>query len=360
MTKAVGLAAVLALIVASSTPAPGYEPDFTRTKTPSRAAAVTPTPLPTHDVDVTSVARVYLDQIDDTRYVFSIVDTQVSPILDLGAVLPERCAPIRSQDAGVYVSAGFAFECASELTFDDALELPWSLAGVVALVRWGDGSEASAYFRGDGRSVPIRLAELRAGGGTTGRLAGTYFILGGEHILFGIDHLLFVLGLLLLVGGFWSLVKTITSFTVAHSITLGLAVLGHVPVDRAPVEAAIALSIVLLAREIVVGHRSRKSLVHRHPWLVAFVFGLLHGLGFAGALGEIGLRSSDVPVALLFFNLGVEAGQLAFVVALIALAKIVARVRRTAVHRAEPALGYALGAFSTFWFLDRLPAIWGA
>ena len=258
------------------------------------------------------------------------------------------------------VSAGFAFECASELTFDDALELPWSLAGVVALARWGDGTEASAYFRGDGRSVPIRLADLRAGGGTTGRLAATYFILGGEHILFGIDHLLFVLGLLLLVGGFWSLVKTITSFTLAHSITLGLAVLGYVPVDRAPVEAAIALSIVLLAREIVVGHRGRKSLVHRYPWLVAFVFGLLHGLGFAGALGEIGLRASDVPVALLFFNLGVEAGQLAFVVALIALAKIAGRARQMAVQRVEPALGYALGAFSTFWFLDRLPALWGA
>ena len=360
MTKAVGLAAVLALIVASSTPAPGYEADFTRTTAPRSAAAATPTPLPTHDVDVTSVARVYLDQIDDARYVFSIVDTQVSPILDLSRVLPERCTPIGSEDAGVLVSAGFAFECASELTFDDALELPWSLAGVVALARWSDGTEASAYFRGDGRSVPIRLADLRAGGGTTGRLAGTYFILGGEHILFGIDHLLFVLGLLLLVGGFWSLVKTITSFTLAHSITLGLAVLGYVPVDRAPVEAAIALSIVLLAREIVVGHRGRKSLVHRYPWLVAFVFGLLHGLGFAGALGEIGLRSSDVPVALLFFNLGVEAGQLAFVVALIALAKIAGRARRFAVQRVEPALGYALGAFSTFWFLDRLPALWGA
>lgn len=358
--KAAGLVAALALIVASPTRTSNHEADVTRPTGPSPAVPMIPTPLPAHDVDVTSVARVYLDQIDDTRYVFSIVDTQVSPILDLRAVLPECCTPIGSEDAGVLVSAGFAFECATELTFDDSLDLPWSLAGVVALVRWGDGTEASAYFRGDGRSVPIRLADLRAGGGTTGRLAGTYFILGGEHILFGIDHLLFVLGLLLLVGGFWSLVKTITSFTLAHSITLGLAVLGYVPVDRAPVEAAIALSIVLLAREIVVGRQGRKSLVHRYPWLVAFVFGLLHGLGFAGALGEIGLRASDVPVALLFFNLGVEAGQLAFVVALIALAKIAGRARRMAVQRVEPALGYALGAFSTFWFLDRLPALWGA
>ncbi len=366
-----GLVAVLVLVGLISTPlpsrdagafptpAPSHELDAT-SPPPSRDLAITPTTLPTHDVDVTSVARVFLDQIGDTRYVFSIVDTQVSPILDLRGVLPERCTPLSPETAGVYVSAGFAFECTSELTFDDVLELPWALAGVVALVRWGDGTEASAYFRGDGRSVPIRLADLRAGAGTTGRLAGTYFILGGEHILFGIDHLLFVLGLLLLVGGFWSLVRTITAFTVAHSITLGLAVLGYVPVDRAPVEAAIALSIVLLAREIVVGHQGRKSLVHRYPWLVAFVFGLLHGLGFAGALGEIGLRSADVPVALLFFNLGVEAGQLLFVAALVVVARIVRQTTRAAVRRFEPALGYALGALSTLWLLDRLPAVWGA
>ena len=360
MTGAAGfVVTVLALVGLSSPPPPSHDVDVSTPAT-SHDVDVTSTPLPSHDVDITSVARVFLDQIGDTRYVFSIVDTQVSPILDLRGVLPERCTPLPPETAGVYVSAGFAFECTSELTFDDVMELPWSLAGVVAIVRWGDGTEASAYFRGDGRSVPIRLADLRAGAGTTGRLAGTYFILGGEHILFGIDHLLFVLGLLLLVSGFWSLVRTITAFTVAHSITLGLAVLGHVPVDRAPVEAAIALSIVLLAREIVVGHQGRKSLVHRYPWLVAFVFGLLHGLGFAGALGEIGLRAADVPVALLFFNLGVEAGQLLFVAALVVVARIVRQTTRAAARRFEPALGYALGALSTLWLLDRLPAIWGA
>ena len=168
-----------------STPPPGHDVDVTSTTLPSHDVDVTSTTLPSHDVDVTSVARVFLDQIGDTRYVFSIVDTQVSPILDLRGVLPERCTPLPPETAGVYVSAGFAFECTSELTFDDVMELPWSLAGVVAIVRWGDGTEASAYFRGDGRSVPIRLADLRAGAGTTGRLAGTYFILGGEHILFG-------------------------------------------------------------------------------------------------------------------------------------------------------------------------------
>ena len=154
MTQAGGLVVLLALAGASPISALGDE-------LASRAAATTPTPFPTHDVDVTSVARVYLDQI---------VDTQVSPIIDLRGVLPERCTPIGTEAAGVLVSAGFAFECASELTFDDALQLPWSLAGVVALMRWGDGTEASAYFRGDGRSVPIRLADCAPEGGTTGRL----------------------------------------------------------------------------------------------------------------------------------------------------------------------------------------------
>ena len=154
--------------------------------------------------------------------------------------------------------------------------------------------------------------------------------------------------------------KTITAFTIAHSITLAAAVMGVVTLDRGPVEAAIALSIVLLAREIVVGYSGHTHLVHRRPWLVAFVFGLLHGLGFAGALGEIGLRSADVPLALLTFNLGVEAGQLAFVVLLVLLNRMVGETLRFRVPRFEPALGYALGGLAMLWLFDRLPAVWGA
>ncbi|MBI4541169.1 MAG: HupE/UreJ family protein [Gemmatimonadetes bacterium] len=312
-----------------------------------------------HDVDVTSVARLFLDQVGERRYLLSVVDTRVPPIMDVRGVLPQRCALLPAEAAGIRVVAGFAFDCEEGLNFDDVITLPWGLAGVVVVARWSDGTDASAYFRGDGRAVPIRLADLRAGAGSTGRLASRYFALGGEHILFGIDHLLFVLGLLLLVRGLWPLVKTVTAFTVAHSITLGAAVLGYVPVQRAPVEAAIALSIVLLAREIVVGHRGRVHLVHRQPWLVAFIFGLLHGLGFAGALGEIGLRSSDIPLALLFFNLGVEAGQLAFVTVLVVLNHVMRRAARTLLPRLEPVVGYALGTLATLWFLDRLPAVWG-
>ena len=150
-------------------------------------------------------------------------------------------------------------------------------------------------------------------------MAGTYLTLGIEHILTGIDHLLFVLALLLLTTGTWRLVKTVTAFTVAHSITLGLATLGIVHVPSRPVEAVIALSIVFVAAEIVQARRGRAGLAAQMPWIVAFIFGLLHGFGFAGALSEVGLPEGHIPVALLFFNLGVEAGQLLFVAAVLAL-----------------------------------------
>jgi hypothetical protein len=315
-------------------------------------------PALAHDVDVTSIARVFLDEIGDRRYLLSIVDTRVSPIADVGAVLPERCALV--EDVDVRVASGFVFECPTPLAGSDSLTLPWALAGVVVMARWGDGSAASGYFRGRRGSVRVTLGDLRAGAGSGLGLAAAYLALGAEHILLGVDHLLFVLGLLILVQGFGPLVKTITAFTVAHSITLGASVLGFIPIHRAPIEAAIALSIVLLAREIVVAGRGLVHLTHRKPWLVAFIFGLLHGLGFAGALGEIGLPERAIPLALLFFNLGVEVGQLAFVIALLAVYRLVRTTGRVRVRRLEPALGYALGALATLWLLDRLPAVLGA
>ena len=315
-------------------------------------------PVAAHDVDVTGVARVFLDETADGRYRLSIVDRLVAPITDARQMLPGRCRVAQPAETDVEAAPGLIFDCQSPLTVDDTLILPWALEGVVVLARWSDGTDASAYFRGTGRTVPVRLGDLRAGAGSRGRLAGRYIVLGSEHILFGIDHLLFVAGLLLLAVGSWPLIKTVTSFTVAHSITLGAAVLGVVPVARAPVEAAIALSIVLLAREIIVGSRGVVGLVRRRPWVVAFVFGLLHGFGFAGALGEIGLRGTDIPLALLSFNVGVEAGQLLFVVALLAVRQAT-RHLHWRVPRLEPAMGYALGAVAMLWFLERLPGVWG-
>ena len=325
------------------------------------ALAVTALPpgVAAHDVDVTSVARIFIDEIGERRYLLSVVDAQAPIITDPRGVLPTHCEPVDPDDVTIQVTSGFVFDCEAPLGSGDVLTLPWSLAGVVALARWADDSSQTAYFRGEGATVPVRVGELRGGFASRLGVAWTYLVLGAEHILLGIDHLLFVLGLLLLVQGFVPLVKTITAFTLAHSLTLCASVLGYVPLDRGPIEAAIALSIILLAREIVVADRGLVHLTHRKPWLVAFIFGLLHGLGFAGALGEIGLPESAVPLALLFFNVGVEAGQLLFVVALIVLGRVVLRNIRSPLPMLRPVLGYALGALATLWFVDRLPAIWG-
>jgi len=323
------------------------------------AARPEPAAAAAHDVDLTSIARVFLDQVGERTYALSVIDAGLPPLVAWSGVLPAGCTNVDPADAGVALVAGFVFACERPLTFDDVVRLPWPLAGVVVLARWSDGEEASAFFRGEGSAVPIRLGELRAAPGSWRRVATRYGAMGIGHILGGLDHLLFVLGLMLLVHGAVRLVKTITAFTVAHSITLAAAVLGYIPVDRAPVEAAIALSIVLLAREIVMADRGLRHLAHERPWVVAFAFGLLHGLGFAGALGELGLRAADVPLALLFFNLGVEAGQLLFVGFLLGLAVAVRRLARDPVARVRPALAYLVGSVAVLWFMERLPAVLG-
>jgi hydrogenase/urease accessory protein HupE len=315
-------------------------------------------PAYAHDAGITSVTRVFLSELGDRRFALSVVDAGVPRLEDSAVVLPSKCHGVRRLPT-VGAGSRFLFECERPLSFDDEVTLPWAL-GVAAVVTWADGSDASAYFAADGPTVTIRLGELGAEAGSRLRLARRYFALGFEHILLGIDHLLFVLGLLVLVRGLRSLVRTITAFTVAHSITLGAAALGVVSVESGPVEAAIALSIVLLAREIVVGRRGARHLVHRWPWLVALGFGLLHGLGFAGALGQMGLRTDDIPPALLFFNLGVEAGQLAFVAVALAVSRVLQTSRKATPVWIEPALGYSLGTVSTLWFALRLPAVWGS
>jgi hydrogenase/urease accessory protein HupE len=200
-----------------------------------------------------------------------------------------------------------------------------------------------------------------------GEVAATYLWLGIEHILFGFDHLLFVLALMILVRGWRRVALTVTAFTLAHSITLAAATLGFMHVPGPPVEATIAFSIVLVAAEIVNARHGRPSLAARWPWLVAFAFGLLHGLGFAGALSEVGLPPRAIPLALLFFNLGVEFGQLAFVAAVMALAFAVQRlafarweaaaVPRT-FARVDVACAYGIGTVATYWLIDRVLGFW--
>jgi hydrogenase/urease accessory protein HupE len=186
--------------------------------------------------------------------------------------------------------------------------------------------------------------------------AATYLKLGIEHILLGFDHLLFVLALLFLTEGTWRLVKTVTAFTVAHSITLALATLGVVHVPSPPVEAVIALSIAFVAVEIIRMRQGRGSLATRSPWLVAFVFGLLHGFGFAGALSEIGLPAGQIPVALLFFNFGVEIGQLLFVGAVLGLVALMQVRKRSLPTWLKLAPPYAIGTTAMFWVIQRVAA----
>ncbi len=191
-------------------------------------------------------------------------------------------------------------------------------------------------------------------------VAGAYLIHGIEHILFGVDHLLFVLALVLIVKSYRVLLFTITSFTIAHSITLALATLGVVHVPGPPVEAAIALSILLVAVEIVRQERGQSGMTARWPWVVAFSFGLLHGFGFAGALTEIGLPQSDIPLALFTFNIGVEIGQLAFIGAALGVIALAKRIKIAPVFSryAMPAATYTIGALAAFWFIERLAAFW--
>ena len=228
--------------------------------------------------------------------------------------------------------------------------LSGTITDVLARVQLRDGAYSTSLVR------PAQpWLEISAARGPLA-VAGAYLRHGIDHILLGYDHLLFVFALILIVRSTGVLVWTITAFTLAHSITLALATLGIVHVPGPPVEAAIALSILLLAGEIVRLQRGEPGLTARWPWLVAFCFGLLHGLGFASALMDIGLPRGDVPLALFAFNLGVELGQLAFVVVVLgalALAKragIPALIRRCAI----PVANYAIGSLAAFWFFQRL------
>ena len=181
----------------------------------------------------------------------------------------------------------------------------------------------------------------------------TYVVLGVEHILTGIDHLLFVLALLIITRGGWRLVKTVSAFTLSHSITLSAAALGFVHVPQRPVEAVIALSIVFVAVEIVRMHRGLQTITARAPWLVALTFGLMHGLGFANGLSEAGLPQAHIPTALLFFSIGVESGHFLFIGAVLSLIGLVRRINVSFPRWTELVPPYAIGSVAMFWFIQR-------
>jgi len=218
----------------------------------------------------------------------------------------------------------------------------------LARIEYRDGSVEIA------RLTPETPRFVVAGVQSGWEVAWTYFLLGVDHILSGYDHLLFVFALMLLINDFWMLTKTITAFTLAHSITLAGASLGYFSLPQQPVEATIALSIAFVASELIKQRPGERRLSESYPWVVAFAFGLLHGFGFAGALKETGLPQTDVPVALLTFNIGVEAGQLLFVTCVWIAFLAVRRSITMPVAPARLAAAYVIGAVSMLWFVARI------
>jgi hypothetical protein len=219
---------------------------------------------------------------------------------------------------------------------------------VLLLIQLQDGTQHSAILRPGSPefTIPLEASKLE--------IAGDYWRMGTIHILEGVDHLLFVLALLLIVSSLGPLVKAVTAFTVAHSITLALATLGVVHVPAAPTEAIIALSILFLASEIIHQRNGVIGITERYPWVIAFIFGLFHGLGFAGALSEIGVPQHEVPLALFMFNVGVETGQLLFIAVVLSLSALLKRLPFTAPQGAWRLLPYAIGSVAAFWTIERV------
>jgi hydrogenase/urease accessory protein HupE len=275
-------------------------------------------------------------------------------VLSMQPVFPEHC----KVQGGVanYFSQGahvqrWTIQCKSAGLVGHSIYiegLVQTITDVLVRIQFLDNTTHTQILKPNDTSMTVQ------GAPSLWQVTTDYFALGVEHILGGIDHLLFVLCLLLIVKGKWLLVKTITAFTVAHSITLALATLGFVSVPQAPVEAVIALSILFLAVELVKQQQGKSDLAMRAPWIVAFIFGLLHGFGFAGALSEVGLPQADIPLALLMFNVGVEAGQLLFIAAVLLTIqawRLVINIEPSWLPRAT---AYGIGGLSSFWIISRV------
>jgi len=233
--------------------------------------------------------------------------------------------------------------------------LDQTITDVLVQVSLSDGRHIDAVVKPQHPTLDLQLDAASA------PAAPAYLKLGVEHILTGVDHLMFVLGLLLLVGVNWRVVKAVTAFTVAHSLTLTAAALGWVHAPSVVIESLVALSIVFVAVELIPRPGREETLTRQHPWVVAFVFGLLHGLAFAGALAEIGLPPHAVAMSLFLFNVGVEIGQLAFigvaVLAILGLRRLRALAPWNLATPARLAPAYAIGSFASFWLIERLALV---
>ncbi|MDN3512161.1 MAG: HupE/UreJ family protein [Candidatus Jettenia sp.] len=301
-------------------------------------------------------AYLQLTELQSGRYaVLWKVPARGDMVLHLEPELPVQCkmvdVPQREFTTGASVMR-WTIDCGPQGLTNGTISihgLRKTMTDVLVQIERLDGSSQTALLQPGSPSLDLN-AEALASIPVVG-----YLKLGVEHILFGIDHLLFILGLILIVGRRWGLlIKTITAFTAAHSITLALAMLNVVRVPQAPVEAVIALSIMFVAAEVLHIRQGRYGLAMRLPWIVAFIFGLLHGFGFAGALSEIGLPQDSVALALLFFNLGVEIGQLLFVITIKLIIKALKQIPVNWPTWTELVPPYMIGGLAAFWTIQRV------
>lgn len=272
--------------------------------------------------------------------------------LALHVQLPDNCSLVGTP-SGIFTADAFIersnISCSGGLAgkkiYIDGLSS--TVIDVLVRVERSDGTKQIARILASDPSFVVEAASTRM------QAAVTYLRLGVDHILLGIDHLLFVLGLLLIVKDRWMLLKTISSFTLAHSITLAIATLGYASAPIPPLNSAIALSILFLGPEIVRKERGETSLTIRHPWVVAFAFGLLHGFGFASGLTSLGLPRTEIPLALLLFNVGVELGQLFFVLIIVQLGRSFHKLEIRWPCWAEAVPAYSIGTLGAFWTIQR-------
>ena len=276
------------------------------------------------------------------------------PGSELTPILPAYCKPVGRAEARQEDTAAIlrqTVDCGDKDLVGGRIEvtgIAGSKTDVLLRVALADGRTFRQVLTAD---EPFFLVPEREK--TIDVLRG-YLTLGFEHIIGGFDHLLFILGLVLLVGGGRRLLWTVTAFTVGHSVTLSLAVLGFVHIPQQPIEALIAFSIFVLAVELARGEEAEQSLVQRQPWAVAFTFGLLHGLGFAGALSAVGLPADDIPLALFSFNIGIELGQIAFVFAVLAVREVVRPLTNRLPVPTAWIPPYVIGTLAAFWMFQRI------
>lgn len=277
-------------------------------------------------------------------------------VLDIKPIMPKGCkrTPPSSYTLNNALIENTTMVCSEGLAGHTIKIAGLETTATDVLVRITHANGASLMKRLMPTEISFKVAEEES----TLNVAKSYIIIGIEHILMGVDHLLFVFALLLIVSGWKKLIGTITAFTLAHSITLVSATMGWLSLPQEPVEAVIALSILFLAVEIIYYQQGKTSLTKRFPWLIAFIFGLLHGFGFAGALAEIGLPSQYIPQALLFFNVGVELGQLIFVFVVLSISFVLKRILNSnLLYKGKTIIAYIIGSLAAFWLIERTRVI---